>query len=291
MGRPLFSTLIAPPEPTVRVAEAQTPTYERWSYHNPFDPDSDAFFEHCVYEAFLTPEEVAARDRESPTSIANSENAPQMLQVASGRVRAVTGGLTHIPTGLVTASSLDGALGEQPELIQASADDSSSEATASARASPIPDDIASDLRRVEIEIMESNPTDLTTEVIGVPVGHSHSISLPSSPMAVGHLSLVDFDENIPGPGLESEAVDAYVPAPLSPVTLTGIQHGHSPVNISPMTPPPSVTPRFIRWSRPRAIDMSPSPTPDAPFGSVRASRMAVSYIAPLSTSPPVAVHQ
>lgn len=56
-----------------------------------------------------------------------------------------------------------------------------------------------------------------------------------------------------------------------------------------MTPPGSVTPRFLTWGgsagrRPRAIDMSPSPTPGAPFGSAR----ALAYMHP---PPYLRVHQ
>ncbi|KAI0349564.1 hypothetical protein OH77DRAFT_1225096 [Trametes cingulata] len=55
MGRPLYSSTR---QPAVRVQpEVQHPTYEKWTYANAFDPDSDEFFdnEDAVYEAFIDP--------------------------------------------------------------------------------------------------------------------------------------------------------------------------------------------------------------------------------------------
>ncbi|KAH9852606.1 hypothetical protein C2E23DRAFT_824461 [Lenzites betulinus] len=55
MGRPLFS---ASHQPAVRIQpEPQHPTYEKWTYANAFDPDSEEFFESddAVYEAFIDP--------------------------------------------------------------------------------------------------------------------------------------------------------------------------------------------------------------------------------------------
>lgn len=76
MGRPLYSTLLTTrrateqaatqPSPPTENATAQTecPVIEKWSRWNAFDPDSDEFFqaEDAVYEAFLTEEEITARD-------------------------------------------------------------------------------------------------------------------------------------------------------------------------------------------------------------------------------------
>ncbi|KIJ65539.1 hypothetical protein HYDPIDRAFT_68132, partial [Hydnomerulius pinastri MD-312] len=55
MGRPLFSKAFQT-TPAVREPEPQC-QYEKWSYLNAFDPDSDEFFEseHAVYEDFIDP--------------------------------------------------------------------------------------------------------------------------------------------------------------------------------------------------------------------------------------------
>lgn len=53
MGRPLYSKTFQI-EPIIREPEAPCP-YEKWSYINAFDPDSDEFFDNdqAVYEAFV----------------------------------------------------------------------------------------------------------------------------------------------------------------------------------------------------------------------------------------------
>ncbi|KII85926.1 hypothetical protein PLICRDRAFT_56407 [Plicaturopsis crispa FD-325 SS-3] len=64
MGRPLFSKTCKPapraePEPT---PAATAVSYKKWTPWDAFDPDSDEFFQspEAVYEAFLSPAEVAA---------------------------------------------------------------------------------------------------------------------------------------------------------------------------------------------------------------------------------------
>ncbi|KAG1860654.1 hypothetical protein DFJ58DRAFT_778383 [Suillus subalutaceus] len=53
MGRPLYSKAFQT-EPIIREPETPLP-YQKWSYINAFDPDSDEFFENdqAVYEAFI----------------------------------------------------------------------------------------------------------------------------------------------------------------------------------------------------------------------------------------------
>jgi hypothetical protein len=175
MGRPLFSTLLsqqAPlPEPVIRVAEPQatTPTYERWSSLNNFDPDSEDFFapENVVYEAFLTEAEVEAmraREREEMQRVRqerlqDEETQEQQLETeqpsaaaqrlahfrrtSSSRVPTLTtpsadqnqNTTTPVRPRLITTSALDIPM---PELLSASSDseDSTSEASRSGRASP-----------------------------------------------------------------------------------------------------------------------------------------------------------
>ncbi|GJJ11326.1 hypothetical protein Clacol_005558 [Clathrus columnatus] len=75
MGRPLYSTLLAtrraadqaatqPSPPPATPAETEHPVIEKWSRWNSFDPDSEEFFlgQDAVYEAFLTEEEIVARE-------------------------------------------------------------------------------------------------------------------------------------------------------------------------------------------------------------------------------------
>ena len=54
MGRPLYSQSFAPIAPVVRTDPPPPAPYEKWTYWNPFDPDSDEFFDNDpVYEAFI----------------------------------------------------------------------------------------------------------------------------------------------------------------------------------------------------------------------------------------------
>ena len=88
MGRPLFSTILsqqAPVEPIIHVAEPEhaVPICERWSISNSFDPDSDEFFApgNTVYEAFLTEEEIAARERDNSTQVQQQQQQESSLQL------------------------------------------------------------------------------------------------------------------------------------------------------------------------------------------------------------------
>ncbi|KIJ55278.1 hypothetical protein M422DRAFT_23888 [Sphaerobolus stellatus SS14] len=72
MGRPLYSsTLLARQAPAVKEStqnpsqQPQAPVIEKWSRWNAFDPDADDFFEgeNAVYEAFLTEEQIAEKER------------------------------------------------------------------------------------------------------------------------------------------------------------------------------------------------------------------------------------
>lgn len=278
MGRPLFSTLIATAEPVVRVAEVETPTCERWSAVNPFDPDADEFFEgdDAVYEAFLTPEEVAQREQEQRALEAQGERVQMRRDDIRERLihsLAVSG---HLTRDAVDGILLQNAQLQRPELVE---DDSasSSEGTASGRVSP--SQLAADLA---LQFDRTHPSISQQEVDNQPLSPEtpnprHSISLPGSPpYAPSQLF-----ESILASG------DIHETMLSMPVRSAPIPVQHSPHAASTaMTPPGSVTPRFLSWhhSRPRAIPMSPSPTPDAPFGSLRASRMAVSYLAPIRPS-------
>ncbi|EKM50637.1 uncharacterized protein PHACADRAFT_264016 [Phanerochaete carnosa HHB-10118-sp] len=56
MGRPLFSQAYT--APAVRVEPEQPQPYERWSYWNPFDPDSEEFFADAEDERICSVESV-----------------------------------------------------------------------------------------------------------------------------------------------------------------------------------------------------------------------------------------
>ncbi|KAI5123495.1 hypothetical protein M0805_008863 [Coniferiporia weirii] len=294
MGRPLLSTLIAPAEPAVRVAEVHTPTYERWSYVNAFDPDADEFFEgeNVVYEAFLTPEEVTAAAAASASlpAVASQTTEPQSVpEPESGYMHATAMVLAQAGIRSREAQAFanlrPAGEDDRPELVASEEDDASSvsDFSSSGRTSPTLGDLAQlfdarsrDMERAfaarypgDLDLSGDNSDDLAgLSPAPLPVSaQSQARSLPATPTRTRRRE--DTWAPIPRP---TDVDLSYIPVPASPMPAPARAVS------SPMTPPGSVTPRFLSWSsRPRAVDMSPSPTPDAPFGSARA---ALAYIAP-----------
>ncbi|EAU90441.1 hypothetical protein CC1G_00825 [Coprinopsis cinerea okayama7 len=81
MGRALFSKTHRAPAVAVRTEpDLLGPPCEKWSVSNRFDPDSDEFFEHAQYEAFIDPETVR---REQAEGIAERVRRATILDVSS----------------------------------------------------------------------------------------------------------------------------------------------------------------------------------------------------------------
>lgn len=111
MGRPLYtSTLLARQAPAVaepqpaqtrsQRPQASVPVVPKWTRWNAFDPDSDEFFEaeDAVYEAFLTEEQIAQRERQ-----ASEERARLMADTFVG----YPGGTPQNPAGADTRTPSD----------------------------------------------------------------------------------------------------------------------------------------------------------------------------------------
>lgn len=378
MGRPLFSTLYVPAAPTVRVVEAPTPTCERWSYVNAFDPDADEFFEgdNCVYEDFLPLDESASTSVPSPAQDLqpSQESQPQQQEPQEVTRRADDARAPTWARVQRTLNSLADAVvpdpEDFPELISSSEDGSTaSEASNSGRSTPaysdnntfvgrrrvIEDALSEQLRRARANARASASTVVDellrehAEAIVDDAGDEADHIASAAPFAVTNTDTTvtsaeeDRDETpaqirsserlvhsvdglrellngqdpsrdwdwppaggIPAP--RDLLADLPMPASPRPVPARAVSPGPTPGSFdsfagagspgsfdafigSPssfnaagalaMTPPGSVTPRFLTWGgsaghRPRAVDMSPSPTPGAPFGSAR----ALAYMAP-----------
>ena len=294
MGRPLFSTLVAP---AVRVAEPEAvdsklPTYERWSDLNAFDPDSDEFFDgdNVVYEAFLTAEEIAEQEREQGREgEVQGEDAP-----GTGGVRVPVSSQTVVRRRVMERLANLEVPGEdeRPELVSPTVGGSSSsgsDTASSGRASPDLNDYLQILEnyrqqmgaptpRHERERERADSVNLAPENYPVPgLTPPVSRSLPTSPIVPDWFDAV---RSPPAPWAMAFGPVPDIPTPPSPMPQPA-----QAIPPSPMTTPGSATPRFLTWgnargTRPRAIDMSPSPTPAGPFGSARASRMSLTYISP-----------
>ncbi|THH02989.1 hypothetical protein EW145_g6626 [Phellinidium pouzarii] len=304
MGRPLFSTLVAPAEPAVRVAEVHTPSYQHWSYVNAFDPDADDFFEgeNVVYEAFLTEEEIAAEAAAVATSVGAQVPEPQTststelvngnapAMAISMRSRVLRAARAYMNTQEPARED------DRPELVAPADDDASSanDSSSSGRASPMEAEVgelASGMvaaRRMDMDNFEYIPiaarfheddesSDADSDLAG----------LPSVPLPVSTQSQARSLPVTPTRARERRIRDTW-----TALDDADLSYPESPIPASaqavppPMTPPGSVTPRFLGWPLlPRAVDMSPSPTPNAPFGSARSVMPA--YAAP----PALHVHQ
>jgi len=66
MGRPLFSITYSSPAVREEPEPCVTP-YEKWSYWNAFDPDSDEFNENPIIERFIDP--LQAQENEEPAIV------------------------------------------------------------------------------------------------------------------------------------------------------------------------------------------------------------------------------
>jgi hypothetical protein len=97
MGRPLFSQIYTS-APAVRVEpEPSVSPYEKWTYWNPFDPDSEEFFENDpVYEAFI----------EAPSSLEEEQRE-----------------VVHIPEGSDSSTSSEGSVSERGSPMAVGSDD------------------------------------------------------------------------------------------------------------------------------------------------------------------------
>ncbi|OCH91517.1 hypothetical protein OBBRIDRAFT_792229 [Obba rivulosa] len=286
MGRPLFSHQYQ--TPAVRVEPEQPPTYEKWTYWNAFDPDSDEFFESedAVYEAFVDPSQLPLQDQED------------------GRVSR-----SHSPPLAVLR------------------DDSVSPASSSGRGTPMDDvqtvsveEISLDthqsgwvqIGRVEETEMQRDP--MPTTFVESPIEdrvyhagemvtqyanmyqivstHPSSRASPSQPSAsappfIRSPTYIDYASRPPSPPLHIERAtqlpspihDTYLeyvssppafmipPRPVTPPTLSARLREEQAEDPSP---PPTVTPRLYtwgtsRWAVPSASHYPPSPVPASPL--------------------------
>ncbi|KAI6149534.1 hypothetical protein BKA82DRAFT_872933 [Pisolithus tinctorius] len=263
MGRPLFSKTLRS-TPVVREPEDGSCPYEKWSYVNAFDPDSDEFHETAVYEDFVGPAESAHLEEDV------EEEDRDALVVRLGSFDS---------TSTASLSSL------------------------SDRASPLtagngdPANLADDFQ--DLREMENTETALTTsgsrihldELRWDPVpsagdGRLHTASIPSPRTATSSLltgapvhrrdhsdragrrdtvSIPPRSAPIPVPVLRSRrtvAIDDRTP--VTPPRQT-------PVALSP---PPTVTPRLYSWGRAPV-----SPSSGSPFTNP-AARTSYTHLSP-----------
>ncbi|KAJ8591837.1 hypothetical protein M405DRAFT_813743 [Rhizopogon salebrosus TDB-379] len=277
MGRPFFSQI----EPVVREPEPSYP-YEKWSYVNAFDPDSDEFFEsdQAVYEAFVdhvtaeqSEEEDEAEagdmvvirmgnvspissedslsDRDSPMAVGADDPAQYIAQ-------AYRRHLAEVETPLRVDFTLQGTSGEVRR------------ETSVEREIPV--------ESVVIHSLRVNPE--TSDVPQLPISITQA-DLTSHPI---HLESRD---EIP---LPTPSAPIPVPTPRSQrsasvedLTFPSFYHQNSPMTpprysafsrFSP-SPPPTVSPRIYTWARRQTY----SSTGTSPFTNTNA-RLSHAHLSP-----------
>ncbi|KAH7890873.1 hypothetical protein F5I97DRAFT_1946996 [Phlebopus sp. FC_14] len=215
MGRPLFSKAFQT-APAVR--EPQSPQYEKWSYLNAFDPDSDEFFEseQAVYEAFM-----------DPVTSGNSEDEEEGDEDRDVLV---------VRLGYPASSERDSPMA----------------AGADEPAHLVVDDFH-DLRRMEdSEAALTDPTVRVRLATRPPPGEIRWANLPSEGDHDERLATPAPSAPIPVPIVRSRRADEG--SALSPSTPPSRQ---TPAQFSP-SPPPTSTPRIYSWAHNPSYSNSPS---------------------------------
>ncbi|KAI0794442.1 hypothetical protein C8Q74DRAFT_1315157 [Fomes fomentarius] len=261
MGRPLFSSTR---QAAVRVEpEPQHPTYEKWTYWNAFDPDSDEFFEsdNAVYEAFIDPANriQLPADRPEPPAVVDVDVSSSSEASSSGR---------GTPMEVVDVDNIDRQLAREREILRA---------RMRALDDPTPRNPVLD---AQIEAGRALPPDERV---------SYYMSLMDRMQTVQRERREDAEarptvrERIPtylDLPLEDESrspspegvVLSRVSVPTTPARPSTPPAQTTPLFASP-SPPPSVTPRLYSWS-----SLAPAPgVPASPLTN-RGARLSVAHI-------------
>lgn len=271
MGRPLFS-LAFQTEPHV-VSEPEPPCpYQKWSYINPFDPDSDEFFEsdQAVYEAFV--DHVEAEQSEDEDDVERD-----MVVIRMGNASPI---------------SSEDSLSERDSPMAVGADDPAqyiaqayrrqiAEVDAPARVSlgtrGIPGEI-------QVELVVVNSSRDNVEIPDVP---QQLVATSQTDLSSYHPHLESLDE------LPLPPASAPIPVPgsryqrsasVEDFTFPSFYHQNSPMTpprhsafhrFSP-SPPPTVSPRIYTWASRRQTYSS---TGTSPFTNTNA-RLSHAHLSP-----------
>ena len=270
MGRPLYSKAFQT-EPVVREPEPSCP-YQKWSYINSFDPDSDEFFENdqAVYEAFV--EHVAVEQSE------DDDGAERDMVV--------------IRMGNASPISSEDSLSDRDSPMAVGADDPAQH-------------IARAYRRqiAEADAPVSLATrDISSQVQGETPAESVMINsswddveyLDSQPVSISQVDLASHPPNLESRDelpLPPTSAPIPVPAPryhrsasVEDFPSPSFYHQNSPMTpprysafhrFSP-SPPPTVSPRIYTWASRRQPYSS---TGTSPFTSTTA-RMSQAHLSP-----------
>ena len=260
MGRPLFSQAYTS-APAVRDEPEQPQPYEKWSYWNPFDPESDAFFADAVEERIVTPEPPAEPLRGNP-SLVRVEDA----ETDSGSSSEASSSGRGTP-----ALEEDGLSLEEHELEYRRRVTEFEMHERAVRALAFADD-GQTYRAVARPHVSSVRT--THYAAGV------SRSPSPAPMPIPRAQVA------PEPVAVSPAVTRSNPIPIpAPARPTTPQHGTPTYSYGSPSPPPSVTPRLYTWASRTTLPTLPqAASPSSPLPNRSARRSFANIAASPSTA-------
>ena len=243
MGRPLFSKAFQS-APVVREPLSPCP-YEKWSYINAFDPDSDDFFdnEHAVYEDFIDPIDTTTQSEE------DEDEERDVLVVRLGNIDGSP------------ASSLS-SLSDRPSPMAVDAEDPSHL-------------VFDDVHGLEQEFGQREPQPDSRQRDALP-----SVYRSSRPAGFLPRSQIELSDNIAVP---SRSAPIPVPIARSRRSISVDERTSfspaTPSRQTPLThvipsPPPTATPRLYSWARTQA-----PLSPGSPFTNPTA-RTSYTHLSP-----------
>ncbi|KAJ7654501.1 hypothetical protein DFH06DRAFT_516044 [Mycena polygramma] len=266
MGRALFSETYGFKAPAIRVAapEPVCPEPGKWSISNPFDPDSDEFFDGAEYEAFMDHGEV---DRmEHPVVVSDSSSSSSSDGSDSGRGSPVIDGVPRpIRMNAIWDRLVDESAAYQSVVDEMSGeveymrtDESNDVVTIRATADP------QRPRAVAVTVVSSihPPSSLRNSTTATDLERAARrasvppISIPLEPSTPGPAS----------PTSASESASPTTPSPTMPSPGPGPVYTH--LQLMTPSPAPPVTPRVYVWGTQRApVPASPSPSAHHPHSA------------------------
>ncbi|KAI0954506.1 hypothetical protein AcW1_006381 [Taiwanofungus camphoratus] len=306
MGRPLFSHSHQAPAVRVEPEHAQ-PTYEKWTYWNAFDPDSDEFFENddAVYEAFIDAAHLQLHEGEDRRTMVVEDNMSSSEGSSSGR-----GSPMDESEGL-SVEEIDMELRRQASWMRVQLQSGETEEDQGTRRAtagspgppqvvdvPMPSQAALHTQNQPREVVS---TYLDSTIASMLAMREIAYPLPPNPVATSYVrspvpSNVDRLSRSPSPALDSIA-DPFPPSPepafsprargvAAPQPSTPERPSTPPIQTasfySSPSPPPTVTPRLYSWSsrnlpRTATTFYPPSPVTSGPLTN-RSARLSVAHI-------------
>ncbi|KAF9485441.1 hypothetical protein BDN70DRAFT_587517 [Pholiota conissans] len=285
MGRAVYSQTYALPEPAIHAEPEASPTCERWTSWNHFDPDSEEFFQDAEYEAFLNPAQ-SAREQAAEISASAFARSPTGMSDLSDSASSEgsVGELEQQRESGVGANNSPMAVGsDDPAMLIAnvySVDRNSAwialgDLDADEVARFWPTNVARDGRASESSAyltLNDSPVQTTPAFIPSPSIRSPSPlrsptlrrMVPITPITITRTrTRVEHRDADPEPAAERSPSPASPTMPATPPpTLYRLPAPRSvrPLAIATPSPPPSVTPRFYSWQQHSIPAVPVSPT-------------------------------